>query len=149
MMWHISARAFKIWPPHHHITMWYVKRKAGNDTLVFAHSSSFFPLLLTGQSGKRWQNSGVPPGAKLCGNYKPFTRHWHYTARVTISLRLKSQSVKCAACAHLPRSLVSFSTWTKHIFRSRRGKIASSVQQRRCVSPYLHGRGREEKVGGG
>lgn len=103
------------------------------DTFVSAHRSNFFIYLFF----CCWRVKDCPSTSvaefegtaqqKLCGNYKPFTWHWHYTAWITISPRLKSQTVRCTAHTDLPRSLVSFSTWTKHIFRSRRGKIASSI----------------------
>lgn len=94
---------------------------------------------------------GIKQQLDKSGNYEPA----HPTPIIhrrdyNLCLYLRWHTVIDAARPHPPCSLISFSTWAKHIFLSRRGRIASSVWRRGGVSPvYLHEREGERKTGGG
>lgn len=142
-----------------------LREKWGNYTFVSAYGSIFIfdfllllLLLLKGQSltdclrtssTALAEFEGTTRREKLCGNYKPFTWHWHYTARITIPP--PSENTDCQMCSpyrsplqaciiqHLNQTYISIET-LQNSFLHR--------AQRWCVSLYLHGSGREEKVGG-
>lgn len=139
-------------------TMWYVKRKAGKRHNCICIGIHFLFLIFFCWRVKvwqtvlvllqqLWQNWRVPPSEKLCGNYKPFTWHGHYTARITIfpfeiaDSQMRSpyrSSSQPRIIQHLNQTYISIETWQNSFLR---------LAQRRCVSLYLHGSGREEKVG--
>lgn len=135
-------------------TMWYVKRKVGKWHICICTCLLFFVVV----EGPKFetvlvllqqlcQNLRVAPSQKPCSNYKPFTWHWHYTSRITISPS-PSKITGCEMCSsyfsqpriiqHLNQTYISIETWQNSFLH---------LAHRRCVSLYLHGSGREGKMG--